>query len=150
MPVAKKIQRNRSPKDGEFLFEQWAKYLTIFILDEDILNDFKSSSRIIENVTAEKLRCVFSQGYRFAMLQVLQSSKKIYNIAEDGEALEPEEVKHLLKVIRLQHQLIIEKFDDSFILNRVDGKEGMTLSKKLKDEFDRHEDRDYLRWGSMK
>ena len=36
------------------------------------------------------------------------------------------------------------------MLNRVDGKEGMTLSKKLKDEFDRHEDRDYLRWGSMK
>lgn len=149
MHKTKNHQRRLSVKDGEFIFEQWAKFLTINLLDDlDILNEPKATSRTIENVTAEMLRCVFSQGYRFAMLQVMQQSKKIHALQEN-EDLDDDELKKLLELIEEQKYFISEKIEDSFMLQRTDGKVGMTLSRKLRNEFDDQLSRDYLRWGSV-
>ena len=137
--------RKLSNKDGEFIFEQWAKFLTFNLLDDDILNDFKSSSRVFENVTAEKLRCVFSQGYRFAMLQVMQQSKKIHALQEN-EDLDDNELNKLLELIEEQKYFISEKIEDSFMLNRVDGGDGMKISKNLKNELDSLQHKNFLNW----
>ena len=86
MNTKSKSSRSLSKNEGEFIYEQWAKFLTINLVDDDILNDFGPSSRNINNITAEQLRCVFSEGYRLAMLQILQYSKDLESTATlDGE-----------------------------------------------------------------
>lgn len=138
--------REKSPIEGEFIFEQWAKYLTLHLVGDDILHDFGSVSEEVENITAEKLRCVFAQGYRFAMLQVLQNSKKIYDYSEYS-SLDRDDVVRLINLLESQQNFINEKIDDSFLLNRVDGREGMILSRKLKRILKDATQDDFLCWG---
>ena len=79
------------------------------------------------------------------MLQVMQSSKEIYNLT-DNDYLEHEEIENLRKLIQIQQEFIIEKIDDSFMLNRTDASEKMTLSRELNNKFENHQYRDHLKW----
>ena len=48
----------------EFVYDQWRKILTIFVIGDDISrNEFK-----LKDVTSEKIRTVFNNGYKLAML----------------------------------------------------------------------------------
>lgn len=145
MPDLKTHIREKSPHEGEFIFEQWAKYLNLNLVEHDILHDFGFESEKVENVTAEKLRCVFAQGYRFAMLQFLQQSKSIYYIAGD-DPMDRNDINKLITLLESQRQFIQEKIEDSFLLNRADGIKGRIISRHLKSEFKEHIHRDFLNW----
>jgi len=145
MPKLKKLIREKSSIEGEFIFEQWAKYLTLHLVEHDILHDFDLTSEQVENVTTEKLRCVFAQGYRFAMLQILQKSKIIYNILEDGE-IGDNDFSQLIPLLESQQYFINEKIEDSFLLNRTDGRKGKVISKRLKSSFKDDVKHDFLSW----
>ena len=54
-------ERNRK----EFIYEQWRKYLTIFIVGDDI----NYGSRNGATLTNEQLRAIFNNGYKFALQQ---------------------------------------------------------------------------------
>ena len=59
----------RSRRNKEFVYDQWRKILTLFVIGDDISrNDFTP-----KNVTSEKIRTVFNNGYKLAMLQTKQS-----------------------------------------------------------------------------
>jgi hypothetical protein len=140
MNTKSKSARALSNNEGEFIYEQWAKHLTINLIDDDILNDFGPSSRTINHLTAEKLRCVFSQGYRLAMLQILQHSKDI-------EFTDPTDIeKSRLEILRSQTNFINEKIEDSFLLNRADAGDGFFLSQKQQQHLREIQDRDLLKW----
>jgi hypothetical protein len=140
MNTKSKSSRSLSKNEGEFIYEQWAKYLTINLVDDDILNDFGPSSRNINHITAEKLRCVFSEGYRLAMLQILQYSKDLESTATlDGE-------KFVLEILRNQTNFINEKIEDSFLLNRTNAGDGFFLSQKQHQHLREIKDRDFLTW----
>jgi hypothetical protein len=141
MTKPKDYIRDKSQREGEFIFEQWAKYLNLHILDHDILHDFEPESEKVGNITAEKLRCVFSQGYRFAMLQILQKTKYTYNFSMDHY-----DAAQLIKILENQQNFIYEKIEDSFLLNKTDGKDGRIISRNLKDSFQDEKRHDFLNW----
>lgn len=145
MPDISQNTSNLKPRDREFVFEQYMKLLTLFMLDHDVLHDFEGESETVENVTSEKIRGVFSQGYRFAMMQVLQNSKKLYQNT-DGLTDGVEELVILKKLIKDQYLFINERIDDSFMLNSIESREGMTLSETLKRNFDHFTKNNFLRW----
>ena len=145
MPDISQNTSNLKPRDREFVFEQYMKLLTLFMLDHDVLHDFEGESETVENVTSEKIRGVFSQGYRFAMMQVLQNSKKLYQNT-DGLTDGVEELVILKKLIKDQYLFINERIDDSFMLNSIESTEGMTLSETLKRNFDHFTKNNFLRW----
>jgi hypothetical protein len=139
------IQRELSAKEGEFMFEQFAKWLTINLIDEDILNDVGPISKTIENVTSEKIRCIFAQGYRFAMLQILQQTVKTSRSLAYGN-LETEISSSFTDMLKIQENFIHEKIQDSFLLNRSDSQIGMQLSRNLKKSFNNLSEYDFLKW----
>lgn len=57
-------------KDKEFVYEQWRKFLTINVVNEDI----NLTDREPITVTLEQLRTVFNNGYKFALQQTLKSA----------------------------------------------------------------------------
>lgn len=146
MPKLKQQIREKSPIEGEFIFEQWAKYLTLHLVEDDILHDFGPVSEQVKNVTLEKLRCVFAQGYRFAMFQVLQSSQRIYDYSA-YDLISQDEAAPLIGLLEEQQNFINEKVEDSFMLNRTDGRDGKTLSKQLKSNLEGGSQHDFLNWG---
>ena len=141
-----KSKRERSPNEGEFIFEQWSKWLAHRIIDEDILHDTGTSSEFINNITLEQLRGLFALGYRFAMSQVLRKSKNMYRITHDD--IDINDYKELLKIIKSQQSFIHEKIDDSFTLNRLE--KNFKLSKILKENHEEDlENRNTLTWANL-
>ena len=72
----------KARKDKEFVYEQWRKFLTINVVNEDI----NLSEREPITVTSEQLRTVFNNGYKFALQQTLKSANldaTANDIAED-------------------------------------------------------------------
>jgi hypothetical protein len=69
-------EKEKSRWVKEFVYDQWRKILTIFIIGIDVSkNTFKP-----ENVTSEKIRTVFDNGYKMAMLQTKKSlMKELFN-----------------------------------------------------------------------
>ena len=76
-------ERNKERSDKEYVYEQWRKVMTIHVVDEEI----NRNDRDPITVTMEQLRTVFNNGYKFAMLQNLQSIKAVLRTLEDVFAL---------------------------------------------------------------
>jgi hypothetical protein len=110
------------------------------VLNEDVMNDFGERSKVIENLTLEQLRNSFSLGYRFAFLQIIQYSNSMQ--------LEQNDAQYSSKqIIRKIENFSNYRLEDSFGLNDYPDKNlNFTLSKKLKDEFNKLFNRDYLSW----
>ena len=67
-----KYERDHLRRGKEFVYEQWRKLLCIFVVGDDInTNQFTP-----EEVTSEKIRTIFDNGYKLAMLQTRVSLKK--------------------------------------------------------------------------
>ena len=64
----KRIER----REKEFVHDQWRKYLALMVVDSDIC----ITERAPIEVTNEELRAIFNNGYKFAMMQMLQQLKK--------------------------------------------------------------------------
>ncbi len=127
-------------------FEEWRKILTIFIIDGDVNNISKPERQwTTEPITEEKVRAVFANGYRFAMLQCLRwleikeqnlSIEMIDGSGKEGFQAMKNQLEHFLEL----------KIEDSFGLNSIDGRDRYSISKSLKDEFHNLRERDVLAW----
>ena len=137
------IEASRS-REAEF--EEWRKVLTIFIVDGDVNNISKPERQWTrEPITEEKVRAVFANGYRLAMLQCLrwleikEQSLLIDLVDESG--------KKSFQTMKNQLEQFLElKIEDSFGLNSIDGRDRYSISKSLKEEFHRLRERDVLAW----
>jgi len=128
--------------EREFIFNEYRKWLMFFIQNEDVMDDFGDSSKIIENLTLEQLRNSFSLGYRFALLQIIQYSNSI-QLEQNGEKISSK------KIIGKIEDFSNNRIEDSFSLNKnPDNNPNFFLSKKLKKSFYEQLDRDYLSWFS--
>jgi hypothetical protein len=62
-------EKQKSRWIKEFVYDQWRKILTIFVIGDDVSrNEFKP-----KDVTSEQIRTVFNNGYKLAMLQTKKS-----------------------------------------------------------------------------
>jgi len=139
-------KRINSPKKGEFIYEQWRKILTLFEIDEDMNSDFGSEPRIIENISAEKIRLVFALGYRFSKLQTKQFVDEETNYLSDSTDIKNEK-KYLKEFLITLNSFIDEKIEDSFCLNSLDGLEAFSISKTFKASYENSPNKkDYLKW----
>ena len=79
-----RLKKERMAKES--VYEQWRKYLCIFVVDEDV----NVNSVTPKDVSTEKLRAVFNNGYKFAMMQTLESISQLKYSSEPKliEALE--------------------------------------------------------------
>jgi hypothetical protein len=140
------FQRMEASARRESEFEEWRKILTIFIVDGDVNNYFEGGRPWTkEPVTEEKVRAVFANGYRFAMLQCL----RWLEIKEQSLSIDlvNESEKKGYQTMKKQLEQFLElKIEDSFGLNSIDGRDRYSISKNLKDEFHYLRDRDVLAW----
>jgi len=139
-------QRIQASASRESEFEEWRKILTIFIIDGDVNSSHKAEKPWTrEPITEEKVRAVFANGYRFAMLQCLrwleikEQSLSIELVDGSGKQGFQAMKNHLDQFLEL-------KIEDSFGLNSIDGRNGCSISKNLKDEFHYLKKRDVLAW----
>jgi len=139
-------QRIQASASREWEFEEWRKILTIFIIDGDVNSSHKTVRPWTrEPITEEKVRAVFANGYRFAMLQCL----RWLEIKEQNLSIElvDESGKKSFQTMKNQLEQFLElKIEDSFGLNSIDGRDGYSISKNLKDEFHYLRERDVLAW----
>jgi hypothetical protein len=139
-------KRINSPKEGEFIYEQWRKIFSLFEIDEDINSDFSSEPRIIENISVEKIRLIFALGYRFSMFQTKQFINEETNYLSDSTDIKNER-ENLEDFLITMGNFLDEKIEDSFCLNSLDGLEAFSLSKKSRMHCENSPYRkDYLKW----
>ena len=67
--ATEKFETDLLRKSKEFVYEQWRKLLCISVVGEDVSNNQFTP----KDVTSEKVRTVFDNGYKLAMLQTLTS-----------------------------------------------------------------------------
>lgn len=101
-------------RSKESIYQQWRKYLCIFAVDEDV----NVNSAIPQNVTTEKLRAIFNNGYKFALMQTLESIE-LLKTTNDPKVIEL--LEHLSTQIqdRITTSKCLESYstrlDDSFL-----------------------------------
>jgi hypothetical protein len=98
--TADKYEQDRLRRGKEFVYEQWRKLLCIFVVGDDInTNQFTP-----QEVTSEKIRTIFDNGYKLAMLQTRNSLKKELSDSQDTSQIEV--IERLIKQIddRLETQ----------------------------------------------
>jgi len=140
------FQRIEASARRESEFEEWRKILTIFIVDGDVNNCFEGSRPWTrEPVTEEKIRAVFANGYRFAMLQCLRWLE-IKEQSLSIDLVDESEKKGYQTMKKQLEQLLELRIEDSFGLNSIDGRYRYSISKNLKDEFHYLRERDVLAW----
>jgi hypothetical protein len=138
------FQRIEACSRRESEFEEWRKILTIFIVDGDVNSASKPERPWTrEPITEEKVRAVFANGYRFAMLQCLRwleikEQSLLIDLVDGSEKKSFQTMKNQLE------QFLELKIEDSFGLNSIDGRDRYSISKNLKGEFHYLRERDVL------
>ena len=132
-------ERNKERSDKESVYEQWRKVMTIHVVGEEI----NRNDREPITLNMEQLRTVFNNGYKFAMLQNLQSIKAILRTHEDAKNLD------LLSLLsQAQDRMLISDCIETH------KSETRKLSKldayKRREEFSRYESEDLSSWGLQK
>ena len=131
------IDKERSRWAKEFVYEQWRKILTIFVIDIDVSrNDFTPS-----NVTSEKIRTIFNNGYKLAMLQTKQS------LLDEIHKNEDENIRNLMEKLidkiedRIETQNLFitykNKYDESLLSDAI----------KREAEFSSYLKSNMTKWG---
>ena len=75
-------EQDQLRRSKEFVYEQWRKLLCIFVIGDDIsTNQFSP-----QDVTSEKIRTIFDNGYKLAMLQSkVALRKELFGCKDDGQ-----------------------------------------------------------------
>ena len=132
-----KYERDQLRRGKEFVYEQWRKLLCIFVVGDDInTNQFTP-----QEVTSEKIRTVFDNGYKLAMLQTRASLKK--------ELFSSQEPSQTNMIERLINQ-IDERLETHKCLVRYSGSDDESLyldAVKRNEEFLRYAKEDVTKWG---
>lgn len=131
-----RLKKERMAKES--VYEQWRKWLCIFVVDEDV----NVNSVTPKDVTTEKIRAVFNNGYKFAMMQTLESISQLMNSSDPLliEALE-------LLSSQVQDRITTSKCLESYSF-RLD--ESFLSQEIVQDkQFDACSKESFLSWGRM-
>ena len=131
-----RLKKERMAKES--VYEQWRKYLCIFVVDEDV----NVNSVIPRDITTEKVRTVFNNGYKFAMMQTLESIS-LLRLSSDPQL---NEVLELL-ASQIQDRITTSKCLETYS-SRLD--ESFLSQEKVQDkQFDDCSKESFLSWGHM-
>ncbi len=132
-----KYERDHLRRGKEFVYEQWRKLLCIFVVGDDInTNQFTP-----EEVTSEKIRTIFDNGYKLAMLQTKVSLKK-----ELFSSQEPSQSYMIERLInQIEDRLETHKCLVSYSANH--DKLLYDDAVKRDEEFLRYAKEDVTKWG---
>ena len=131
------FEKEKSRRIKEFVYDQWRKILIIFIIGDDVSrNTFKP-----ENVTSEKIRTVFDNGYKMAMVQTKKSlMKELFN----------EEDWRTIKILERLMSQIDDRLESQkcFNLYKNDWDESLLVDAKKRDEeFSSYLKSDMTEWA---
>jgi hypothetical protein len=117
------FEKEKSRWLKEFVYDQWRKILTIFVIGDDVSrNGFNPT-----DVTSEKIRTVFDNGYKMAMLQTKKSlMKELFN----------EEDWRTIKILERIMSQIDDRLESQkcFNLYKNDGDKSLLVDAKKRDE----------------
>ena len=107
--ATEKFETDILRKSKEFVYEQWRKLLCISVVGEDVSNNQFTP----KDVTSEKVRTVFDNGYKLAMLQTLTSLRK--ELLDAKNSSEEEAIERLIKQVqdRLETQKCLVTYSSS-------------------------------------
>jgi hypothetical protein len=132
-----KYEIDRLRRGKEFVYDQWRKLLCIFVIGDDISNNQFTP----KEVTSEKIRTVFDNGYKLAMLQTKVSLKK--------ELWSGQELRQIEMIERLINQ-IEDRLQTHKCLVSYSGSHDKLLYEdavKRDQEFFRYANEDVSKWG---
>lgn len=132
-----KYERDQLRRGKEFVYEQWRKLLCIFVVGDDInTNQFTP-----QEVTSEKIRTIFDNGYKLAMLQTRASLKKELSECQDTSQMEM--IERLINQIedRLETHKCLVTYSRSHDKLLYDD------AVKRDEEFLRYAKEDVTKWG---
>ena len=130
-----RLKRDRIAKES--VYEQWRKYLCIFVVDEDV----NVNSVIPRDITTEKVRTVFNNGYKFAMMQTLESISQL-SLSSDPQL---NEVLELL-ASQIQDRITTCKCLESY--SRKEDQSFLFQELAQDKQFDASSKESYLSWSS--
>ncbi len=107
--ATEKFETDLLRKSKEFVYEQWRKLLCISVVGEDVSNNQFTP----KDVTSEKVRTVFDNGYKLAMLQTMTSLRK--ELLDAKNSNEKEAIERLIKQVqdRLETQKCLFTYSSS-------------------------------------
>jgi hypothetical protein len=132
-----KYERDHLRRGKEFVYEQWRKLLCIFVVGDDInTNQFTP-----EEVTSEKIRTIFDNGYKLAMLQTRVSLKKeLFSSQEPSQSYMIERLINQIEDRLETHKCLVSYSanHDKFLYDD---------AVKRDEEFLRYAKEDVTKWG---
>jgi hypothetical protein len=135
--TADKYEQDLLRGGKEFVYEQWRKLLCIFVVG----NDINTNQFTPQEVTSEKIRIIFDNGYKLALLQSKASLKK--------ELFSSQEPSQIDMIERLINQ-IEDRLETHKCLVSYSGSHDKSLYEdaiKRNEEFLRYAEEDVSKWG---
>lgn len=135
--TADKYEQDLLRRGKEFVYEQWRKLLCIFVVG----NDINTNQFTPQEVTSEKIRTIFDNGYKLALLQSKASLKK--------ELFSSQEPSQIDMIERLINQ-IEDRLETHKCLVSYSGSHDKSLYEdaiKRNEEFLRYAEEDVSKWG---
>ncbi len=135
MPNEHYYERRSERREKEFIYDQWRKYLALIVVDSDIC----ITERAPIEVTNEELRAIFTYGYKFAMMQMLQQlNKKSRSHPTDAEKL----IDDLFAEVK--DRMVTSDCLETY--QRRDDEDYMRNALKRKADFDYIDNKDFCSW----
>ena len=135
--TADKYEQDLLRRGKEFVYEQWRKLLCIFVVG----NDINTNQFAPQEVNSEKIRTIFDNGYKLAMLQTKASLKK--------ELFGSQEPSQIDMIDRLINQ-IDDRLETHKCLVSYSGSHDKSLyedAMKRNEDFLRYATEDVSKWG---
>lgn len=135
--TADKYEQDILRRGKEFVYEQWRRLLCIFVVG----NDINTNQFTPKEVTSEKIRTIFDNGYKLAMLQTKASLKK--------ELFSSQEPSQIDMIDRLINQ-IEDRLETHKCLVSYSGSHDKSLyedAMKRNEDFLRYAKEDVSKWG---
>jgi hypothetical protein len=135
--TADKYEQDLLRRGKEFVYEQWRKLLCIFVVG----NDINTNQFTPQEVTSEKIRTIFDNGYKLVLLQSKASLKK--------ELFSSQEPSQIDMIERLINQ-IEDRLETHKCLVSYSGSHDKSLYEdaiKRNEEFLRYAEEDVSKWG---
>ncbi len=135
MPNEHFYEKRSERREKEFIYDQWRKYLALTVVDSDIC----ITERAPIEVTNEELRAIFTYGYKFAMMQMLQQLNK-------KSRPHPTDVEKLIDDLFAEVKDRMVTSDCLETYQRRDDEDYMRNALKRKADFDYIDNKDFCSW----
>lgn len=135
MPNEHYYEKRSERREKEFIYDQWRKYLALIVVDSDIC----ITERAPIEVTNEELRAIFTYGYKFAMMQMLQQLNK-------KSRLQPTDAEKLIDDLFAEVKDRIATSDCLETYQRKNDEDYFHNALKRKADFDYIDNKDFCSW----